>query len=169
MRTGRGNQAVDALHVPLGNFCYVSSPLLPIPLVTDFLYHAGVNGVLEFLQLRKGKLYGFCLAVSSGNSVTRICSRAVTNTADQHGAATGRLMAVKLNFVDRGAEPVIVRTQCVEYRPDYGKTLVVVERFFRRDISGDEHRNDDITELLARRSTHDAPNGLHHVDLGVAR
>lgn len=56
-------------------------------------------------------------------------------------------MAVKLNFVDRGAEPVIVRTQCVEYRPDYGKTLVVVD-FFRRDIGGNEHRNDDMANFL---------------------
>ena len=171
VRAGNGDQAVDAFHIALSDPGNVRRPLFPVAFVADLLHHAGINGPLQFLKMRQGQRELGRRAASlacRGHSAFLLRRVSVGNAADEHRAAVLRLVAVQLQLVDHGAETVIMRPQGIEDCPDHGKTLVVVEGFFRRHSGRDEDGNDDVAEFLARRGAHDAPHGLHHVDLGIA-
>ena len=171
VRAGNGDQAVDAFHIALSDPGNVRRPLFPVAFIADLLHHAGINGPLQFLKMRQGQRELGRRAASlacRGHSAFLLRRVSVGNAADEHRAAVLRLVAVQLQLVDHGAETVIMRPQGIEDCPDHGKTLVVVEGFFRRHSGRDEDGNDDVAEFLARRRAHDAPHGLHHVDLGIA-
>ena len=171
VRAGNGNQTVDAFHIALSNLGNVRRPLFPVAFVADLLHHAGINGPLQLLKMRQGQRKLRCCAASlacGGRAAFLLRRVSVANAADQHRTAVLRLVAIQFQFVDHGAESVIMRPQGIEDCPDNGKALVVVERFFRRDIGRNEDGNNDVAEFLSRSRAHDAPHGLHHVDLGIA-
>ena len=171
VRAGNGDQAVDAFHIALSDLGNVRRPLFPVAFVADLLHHAGINGPLQILKMRQGQGKPRCRATSlarRGRVAFLIRRMSVANAADQHRAAVLWLVAIQFQLVDHGAEAVIMRAQGIENCPDNGKTLVVVERFFRRHMGRNEDGNNDVAEFLSRSRAHDAPHGLHHVDLGIA-
>ena len=71
-------------------------------------------------------------------------------------------------MVQLGIEPFIMGTERIQNLPDDAIAFVVVQRLFRGHASRNANRQDDITHVLARCPTHDAPHRLHNINLALA-
>ena len=98
----------------------------------------------------------------------QIISAAVVSFADDFDADFVRFFP-DLELIDQHAESVVVGSNRLKRLPNDLVAFVVVERFRRVDVFGDDYRNKDVTKFFARRAAHYAPNRLNHVDLRSAR
>ena len=71
-------------------------------------------------------------------------------------------------LVDGAVKAFVMGPQCVQDLPDDAVALIVLERDLGLHPRGHADRKDDVTHLLALGTTHDAPDGLDHVDQGFA-
>lgn len=76
-------------------------------------------------------------------------------------------LLVKRERVDLGLDALVMGAECLENAPYVRKNLGIVQRFFRCHSRRHEDREDYVAVVLAFRTSHDAPDGLHHVHGGV--
>ena len=130
----------------------VPGPGLPVFAVAAFLDDPGVERIRRQIERREGQVPGI---------------RDVHPVAAEDDAVGRRV--VEVDPVDLGIEAVVVRAQRAQHAPDRRETLVVVERVRRIDARRHGDRQHDVAVFLALGLAHGAADGLHDVDLGVAR
>ena len=147
-----GQQRVDAPADGVRDFGDVLGPLRPVLAVAALLDDARVNGAgLDDPQIQLQLL-------KAGQILRGVIIKRMDDDAF-------RPLLVEVQRVDFQIQALVVAAQRAQHAPDDLEGLVVVEGLLGALVGVDDHRQDDVAQLLAGRLAHDAAHGLHDVDL----
>ncbi len=157
VRTGMGEDPLNACDMGLGDLGNVLRPGFPVPAIAAFLDDLGVDCVAPFVEVGERES-----TLNQVGSVTSVAVPVWTATDTDHLQLIV-LLLVELDLIDEGIEAVVMGTEGLEHLPDHLVLGVVVERFLRGSVGRHTNRQDDVAVFLARRFPHHPTDGLHHV------
>ena len=168
------DEPLDTCDVLFSDCRDILRPKFPITTGADLLHHAGVDDALQLGELhREFKLNGatLLLALRGFNDCPGVridifafaaLRSQARNRIDDYAI---RLTLVEVDLVDFRVEPVIMRTESVENRPNNRKGITLIKRLLWAHVLGDDYGDDDIAVLFASRPTHHTTNRLNDIDL----
>ena len=157
-----GQELFDPSHQPGEDVRDVLGPALPISAVAALLDDLGVDGAGRQVQRWERQC---CRGCASRRARTVLAVAEPAATEDD----AARRLAVEVDLVDLGVQPVVVGTQRPQHAPHNGESHVVVQRLHRVHALRDGHWQHDVAVLLALGLAHGAAHGLHDVHVRAAR